>query len=468
MINEAGIFILYLFYGLVFFTIGAAITSRDLRFSDLKVARILWIFAFFAYTHGLNEWFALFVKLHHQYVLGKLYAYLMAGQLLLLGSSFAFLFWFGFELLLLNRLRKRHWILIGLLIVTIALGPPIAAHLFRNYGHLDLFLRNFVAVPGAVLAGWGLIRYGAAKETLNRRGAKNLTHAGYAILLYGFFAGLLPSGFRLGGIPIEMFRALSALLILHSIMRALQIFDDEHKAKIEESLKRFAQSEKMVSLGKLSAGVAHEINNPLANVLISVELLEKDLNQQGRLDRTFQSRIEAIKRNAERAAKIAGELLFFSHNRETELEPFNLNEVIQKTFQLIGSRQNHYDFVFELGKIPEIDGVPWKIEEVLLNLLMNAMDATHQGGRIAVSTRVESGKLCCTVRDQGAGVSDDDLKFVFDPFFSTKEPGKGTGLGLSICFGIMELHGGEITINSKKDEGTTVRLFFPLPERSSL
>jgi signal transduction histidine kinase len=463
MIADAGYFILYLIYGLVFFLIGAAITSRDLSFSDLKVSRILWIFALFAYVHGVNEWFVLFLNMNHQHVQGNLYAYLMTGQLLLLWLSFAFLFWFGLELLLLNRSHKRYGILIALLVALIILGPPVAALLLRNYGFFDLFLRNFVALPGAVISGWGLIRYGMTKEIYNRRGGKNLAFAGYAILLYGFFAGVLPSGINLAGIPVELFRAVSAFLILHCIMRALKIFDDERKHMIEESLKRFTQSEKMVSLGKLSAGIAHEINNPLSNVLLNVETMEKELRQSEKLDSRSQDRIDAIKRNLDRAAKIAGELLFFSHNRDAELMPFNLNEVIHKTFRLIGSRQELYDFKLKLGEIPEISGIPWKIEEVLLNLLMNAMEALPPGGVIEVTTGVEGDKLCCTVRDHGSGISEEDLRFVLDPFFTTKEPGKGTGLGLSICFGIMELHGGEIILSSTLGEGTTVRLLFPLP-----
>ncbi|MDT8444168.1 MAG: hypothetical protein RQ722_07740, partial [Desulfuromonadales bacterium] len=134
MIAEAGYFILYLIYGLVFFMIGAAITSRDLSFSDLKVTRILWIFALFAYVHGLNEWFVLFLNMNHLYVGGNLYAYLMTGQILLLWLSFVFLFWFGLELLLLNKSHKRYGILITFLVASIILGPPVAALLLKNYG----------------------------------------------------------------------------------------------------------------------------------------------------------------------------------------------------------------------------------------------------------------------------------------------------------------------------------------------
>ncbi|PNU20836.1 hypothetical protein C2E25_05480 [Geothermobacter hydrogeniphilus] len=461
---EAGYFILYLFYGLVFFMIGASITSRNLRASDLKVAEFFWVFALFAYLHGLNEWFVLFIRENPDFIQGPMSAYLLSGRILLLGGSFGLLFWFGLELLLWNSRSRKLWMLIVFLVALVGIGPIVIGYFQRGYAHFDLYLRNFIGFPGAVLSGVGLIKYSSSVESLSRRGAKNLTYAGYAILLYGFFTGIFPTGWNLGGVPIEFFRACSALLIFFGITRALQIFDVERRAKIQAQLKRFTQSEKLVALGKLSAGIAHEINNPLAKVLLNVEMLEKDLNREGRFDTTRQTRIDAIKRNLERAAKIAGELLFFSHNRETEFVAFSLNEVVHKTFQLIGSRQDLYDFEFEPGEIPKIQGVPWKIEEVLLNLLMNAMEASEPGGGIKVRTWVEQGMVVCTVEDQGSGISEKDLNFVMDPFFTTKEIGKGTGLGLAICFGIMELHGGEVLISSREGEGTTVRLQFPCEE----
>lgn len=467
MMTDAGSFILYLFYGLAFFTIGAAITSRDLRFSDLKVAKVLWIFACFAYVHGLNEWYELFLKMNFQHLPGEYLVYLLSGRILLLGLSFGLLLWFGIELQFLKRNFKRPWLLITLMIATVSLGPALSSFFYKNFGVFDFFLRNFIAFPGAILSGIGLVRYSSTVANLNIEGSKNLKNAGYAIMVYGVFAGIYPSGWYVLGLPVEILRAISAILILHSIMRALQIFNVEHKRKIEAQLRLFTQSEKMVSLGKLSAGIAHEINTPLANVLLNVEMLEKNLSKCNQTDFDHQKRIKAIKRNLGRASKIASELLFFSHNRETDMETMNLNEVIRKTFQLIESRQNLYDFHIDLANTPEIDGIPWKVEEVLLNLLMNAMEASPPGARIEVRTQIVADRLCCTIQDHGSGIRDEDLSFVFDPFFTTKEPGEGTGLGMSICFGIMELHRGEIIINSKVNEGTVIQLFFPIPERSN-
>jgi len=464
MIEDAGFFVMYLFYGLVFFTIGAAIISKNLRLSKIRVAHILWILALFAFAHGLSEWLELFLRMNHEHLAGEFYPLLMRGKFILTGFSFALLFWFGAELLLLNKSIRR----LRVMLVSLT-GLIVGSLVFFSYASSDfpideVYLRNFIALPGALMAGYGFIQNATRLEVSSHIGARNLKISGYAILLYGLFAGLLPSGLLIGGLPIEIFRASAAFLLLHGIMRALQVFDMERKAKMEASFKRLAQSEKMVALGKLSAGIAHEINNPLANALISVELLEQDLQSFAPVARDAEPRIESIKRNLDRASKIAGELLFFSHNRVTEFEEFDLNEIIHKTFQLIGSRQNLYDFSLQLEKLPLMNGIPWKIEEVLLNLLMNAMDATPERGKIDIQTQVKGRSILCTIQDQGAGVAEKDLGAVFDPFFTTKDPGKGTGLGLSICFGIMEMHQGEIRINSKVGEGTLVRLSFPLPE----
>jgi two-component system NtrC family sensor kinase len=335
-------------------------------------------------------------------------------------------------------------------------------YISMNNGVYDLYLRNVVVLPGSVVAGWSLARYGETKEALSRKGSRNLTYAGYAVLVYGCFAGLLPSGVRLAGIPVEVFRGISALAILLYIMRALRIFDDERKLKIQQSLKRFAECEKLIALGKLSAGVAHEINNPLSNVLLSLEMLENHLSESGYLSGKSRERIEAAKRNLDRAAKIARELLFYSQEREAEFVPVNLNDIVETTLGLLDSRRDSYDILLMLGEIPDVSGIPWKIEEILLNLLMNAMEASSPGGAIEITTRVQDAHICCAVRDHGSGISEQNLARVFDPFFTSKDPGEGTGLGLSICFGIMQMHGGEIQLESKERHGTTAQLLFPM------
>jgi len=460
--SEAEFFILYLLYGLVFFLIGAAIISRDLKSSDLKIARILWIFALFAFIHGLNEWVELFMRSTRIHADGTLDAYLLCGQWITFGLSFAVLLWFGTELQLAMRPVLTNRLLAAPLTASIALAPVTLCYFLSDNGLYELFLRAIVVLPGAIVSGWSLIRYGGTKEALSRKGSKNLAYAGYAVFVYGAFVGFMPSGLRLEGVPVEVFRSVSALVILFHIMRALTIFDDERKLKIEQSLKRFHECEKLIALGKLSAGVAHEINNPLSNVLLNLEALEKHLSDSGDLSDGPRARIEAAKRNLDRAAKIARELLFYSERRKAEFVPVSLNEIVKSTLSLIDARRDLYDFRLGLAEIPDVSGIPWKIEEALLNLLMNAMEASPSGGAIEITTRVQGAWVCCVVRDWGSAVSEQNLDRVFDPFFTSKEPGEGTGLGLSICFGIMQMHGGEIHLDSKLGDGTTAQLLFPL------
>jgi two-component system NtrC family sensor kinase len=126
--SEAGFFVLYLLYGLVFFLIGTAIVSRDLKFSDLKIAKILWIFALFAFTHGLNEWLELFLRTTRYTAEGPLYVYLIGGQWLAFGLSFAFLFWFGLQLLLAIRPVMINPLWVVLAAASIALSPIVVLY----------------------------------------------------------------------------------------------------------------------------------------------------------------------------------------------------------------------------------------------------------------------------------------------------------------------------------------------------
>jgi len=345
-----------------------------------------------------------------------------------------------------------------------------SAILYRNHGALDfsfsvadLSIRNFIGFPGAMIAGLGLILYSQTVNHISRRGALNFVGAGVSLICYGIFAGLIPSGSPLpwlGG-PVELYRGLSAVVILYFVMHALYTFDIERKLQIEDRLIRFAQSEKLHSLGKLVFGVAHEINNPLGNVSLNAEMLKSDLQGTDDFPR-YEKRLLAIEKNLNRASKIAKELLFFSSNKETDFQSTDINEVIKGTLDLIGSRRNAYDISIQLMAGTPISAIPWKLEEVFLNIILNAMDAMPEGGEIKIITQQNKDRVQVRIIDNGPGISFEDLPHVLDPFFTTKEVGKGTGLGLSICFGIMEMHGGTIKLSSPKEGGTIAELDFPI------
>ncbi len=471
--NEFSIYPIYLFYGMAFFAIGAAITSRDTRTSELKIARPLWLFALFAYSHAFLEWFALYLILLSSEFSETLLPYLNSAKLSLGFVSFIFLLLFGTSVLRIVIPRKSPLIFLLPLFLLVALFLSILSGngeiSLLHLSFVDLKIRNFIGFPGAIISSLGFIFYSQTVSHISRKGARNFVGAGISLACYGVLTGIVPSGTNLPliGVPVELSRGIIAFVILHFIMNALHTFDVERKQQIEEQLNRFAQSEKLHSLGKLAFGIAHEINNPLANVSLNIELLKNDL-QAEKSSSSHDKRFSTIERNLDRASKIAKELLYFSSNKTSDYQSTNLNDVLESTIDLLGARQKKYRIAMNLAPIPEISAIPWKLEEVFLNVIINAMDAMPDGGSMQISTRRERDKIVVVIQDNGPGISSEHMPYVMDPFYTTKDVDKGTGLGLSICYGIMELHHGEVKLESHSAEGTTVSLSFPVGDKDNV
>jgi signal transduction histidine kinase len=463
-------FIIFLFYGLVFFTTGVAIASKVTRGSKLKIARYLPLFAIFAFVHAIHEWLVLFLFLEWPGLPKELLPIISRSRLVPVSISYVFLLLFGYFVLQAVYPQKRRLLrLIALSLPVILFGCLLYGGLAgeeRFFRFAAMRIRNLLGFPGALAAGLGLIGYAGTIREASGKVARNFTGAGIALIVYGIFAGLVPTGTVLPlGVRVELIRGVAGLFILHFLMNALHIFDLEREEMIEERLQRFAQTEKLTSLGKLAAGIAHEINNPLANVSLNVEMLKKKLGSaEG--GEAYEKRFAAIERNLDRASRIARELLAFSRQEENAeaAVPLDLNEVLRDTLTLLGPRHHDYSFDLALHPLPTVRGLPWKIEEVFLNVLINAMEATAAGGGIVIFTRAEKDTAVVEITDSGVGIPAESIRSIFDPFFTTKEVGKGTGLGLSICFGIMEWHGGRIEVSSKPGAGTTVTLVFPAGE----
>ena len=462
-------FLLYLFYGMAFFAIGVSITSRDTRASNLKIASVLWLFALFAYSHAFHEWFELYQSLLSPDFPEQFIPLVNFLKLVLVFVSFSFLLWFGIlilkivfpdKYLLFNLLPILFMML--LLIVIVPLSNPLSS---ESFTFINSRIRNFIGLPAAFCAGFGLILYSRTVTHISNKGARNFVGAGIALLTYGLLTGIVPSGTQIPIInaPIELLRGLSAFAMLHFVMHALYTFDEERKLLTEERLIRFAKAEKLHSLGKLAFGIAHEINNPLANVSLNVEMLKSELSICPDNEQTAK-RFDTIDRNLDRASKIARELLAFSTEKETDFIPTSLNDVIDSTLELLGSRRKTYQLTVNHGDIADILAIPWKLEEVFLNLLVNAMDATPEGKTITITPWQNNSQIIAQVYDSGSGIQNKLINQVMDPFFTTKEVGHGTGLGLSICYGIMDLHGGSIDLESEEGISTTVTLTFPLGE----
>jgi two-component system, NtrC family, sensor kinase len=237
-------------------------------------------------------------------------------------------------------------------------------------------------------------------------------------------------------------------------------------AEREEQLKtatgkQLHRSEKLASLGRLAAGVAHEINNPLTGVLTFAHLMKEKPHMDGQ---DLQD-LDLIIHETTRAAEIVRGLLDFARERAVIKEPLNLNEVIVRTIRLIRNQKLFERIVIDedlANDLPDIEGDMNQLQQVLLNLSLNACEAMPTGGTLTIRTRSEERGVMVTLADTGCGIKPEHLERVFDPFFTTKPVGKGTGLGLSVSYGIVRQHGGTIELDSQPGRGTTFTLIFPV------
>ncbi|MBT8359673.1 MAG: HAMP domain-containing histidine kinase, partial [Deltaproteobacteria bacterium] len=204
--------------------------------------------------------------------------------------------------------------------------------------------------------------------------------------------------------------------------------------------------------------IAHEINNPLTNATLNLEMLKDLVRGKEKIDR----KLDSIDRNISRASKIAKDLLYFSREKDAAFEPVNLNEVIMSSINLIKCAHHRLSSIISLNlqEIPDVMGIPYKLEEVFINILMNSLDACEDGDVIKVETFQKSNKIMVVMSDTGHGIGSDEVSRVFDPFYTTKEIGKGTGLGLSVCYNIIKQHKGNISFESSEQGGTVVTITF--------
>jgi two-component system NtrC family sensor kinase len=239
--------------------------------------------------------------------------------------------------------------------------------------------------------------------------------------------------------------------------------------QLEEAQRQVIQTEKLSSLGTLVAGVAHEINNPIGIIANRVEILRLEHEEQG-LDDTLQDDLEVIHRQANRVAEITTALLAYARQSSHEQMLLDLNAVVRSALLLWQPQPEQgvrVETVLE-APLPPIVGNFTQLQQVVINLLSNALDATPTGGTIAVSTRrlgEPPSTVALEVTDTGTGIQTEHLSKVFDPFFTTKPPGKGTGLGLSVCLGIVQDHRGTITVNSRDGRGSTFLVILPVMPR---
>jgi two-component system NtrC family sensor kinase len=227
------------------------------------------------------------------------------------------------------------------------------------------------------------------------------------------------------------------------------------RIKLEEQL---YHSEKLASIGQLAAGVAHELNTPLMNISLVTENIQT-LTQ----DKDVLEDVETISGQVFNAAKIVDDLLLFSRKRTAEFVDVEINEIIENTLlQLHEKKPGNIQVVKSFdSELPIIQGDSNLLERVLINIIENAFDAMPDGGTLKLATGTSGNNVQIKITDTGTGIPDEDLKKIFNPFYTTKGPGSGTGLGLAICHGIIHEHSGKLEVQSTVGAGTTFIIELP-------
>ncbi len=237
--------------------------------------------------------------------------------------------------------------------------------------------------------------------------------------------------------------------------------DITEKKKMEEQL---FQASKLASIGKLTAGISHEIGNPLASISSLVQEL-RVLKPESNDDTEFtEDSLKTINSHIERIARIVRSLGDFARISSVEKTVSSIPEILDRTINLVKYDKRFKDIHLdtEIGDIPKLVVNPDQIQQVFLNLMLNALDAMPEGGILDIKMERAGNFIEIIFHDTGVGIEDSVIDKIFDPFFTTKPFGKGTGLGLSICYGIIREHNGTITVNSKKGEGTTFMIKLPI------
>ncbi len=246
-------------------------------------------------------------------------------------------------------------------------------------------------------------------------------------------------------------------LTYNSLERSIELLNEKQAQLVD--------SEKRASIGLLVAGVAHELNNPLYNISLTVDAMKDELNEL--TEEKISEYIEDISSQSKRAHDIIDNLLDFARARKsTEMEKQNIVRIVKESFNLVANQMRINNIKLEQDLPDEplfIKGNHSKLEQILVSIFTNAIQAMKGNGTLRVSLRPdpESNRIVLKISDNGQGIPEEEIRNIFEPFFTTKPVGQGTGLGLSVCRSLVREHNGEIEVESKLGEGTTVTLKFP-------
>jgi len=283
-----------------------------------------------------------------------------------------------------------------------------------------------------------------------------------------------------------------------SIRKEAQEAIKQKDIKLQEAEKQLMQSEKMASIGQLAAGVAHEINNPIGYINSNIGTLEQYIeglfcvleayaaadsliDQNSDLFKSItkakqQADIEFLKEDmvalmtesqegVTRVKQIVQDLKDFSHVDQVEWQTVDLHKGINSTLNIVRNEIKYKaEVVNEYGELPMVECIPSQLNQVFMNLLINASHAIDEHGLISIATGKDGDNVWVDIRDTGKGIAKENIDRIFEPFFTTKPVGSGTGLGLSLSYGIIRKHGGEIEVKSVVGQGTTFRVWLPIKQ----
>lgn len=239
----------------------------------------------------------------------------------------------------------------------------------------------------------------------------------------------------------------------------------EEKSRIEEQIR---QSEKLASVGEMAAGLAHELNTPLGNIRAISALARKDIEKGVGEPDSLLDDFKDIGAQTEKCSQIITGLLGFARKQKSEFALHNINDLIEKTISLVRIKSDKKNILIEFNRneqLPHIKVDSHQIEQVCINILLNALDAVETGGKVSVQPEFSGSFVSIRFSDTGKGIRPEIIGRIFDPFFTTKEVGKGTGLGLSLSYGIVKNHGGTIKVESTEGQGTVFTVLLPADDR---
>jgi two-component system NtrC family sensor kinase len=293
-----------------------------------------------------------------------------------------------------------------------------------------------------------------------------------ASILLAFFAVILAFTGHLGFSVAWIFLAVLTFVTTQKLLQKLNAAN-EQASFLDEKL---IQSQKLASIGELSAGIGHEINNPLAIISQETEWMQHLVKRLGEGDSKgiteLQDSLKEVLHQVDRCREITQNLLDFARRKEPVYQEVNVNKLIDDLSRLVEKEAvlHHIEIRRDLQKdLPLVQTDAPSLRQVVLNLLTNATYAIQKEGQIGIATKSsQNGSVDIIVADTGCGIPKDHLTKIFDPFFTTKPEGKGTGLGLSICHGIVDKLGGRISVSSEVGKGSTFVVTLPINQQRGM